>query len=85
MRSLKIFALAIGPVLAISTAYAAMMAEGAIKSIDTKAGAVTLQNGAVYRTPKGFDLSKLKTGEKVKVEYDAQGKHFMATKITPVG
>lgn len=85
MRALTMPVLATAAILAISPAFAAQMAQGHIKMIDTKAGTVTLNNGQVYTVPRGFDLSSLKQGEKVKVEYSAQGKVNTATKITPAG
>lgn len=61
-------------------AYAAQ-ARGTIKSIDVSANTVTLADGQVYDLPGGYDMSKLKSNEKVVVTYtDKAGKH-MATAI----
>ena len=40
---------------------------GTIKTIDSKAMTVTLEDGKVYQLPTGFKLDAFKVGEKVKI------------------
>jgi hypothetical protein len=56
-----------------------MTATGAIKAITAKS--VTLADGAKYELPKKFDISTLKKGEKVDIEYMKSGKMLEATSI----
>lgn len=55
---------------------------GTIKSIDTAAISVTLDNGTVYMLPKTFKLADFKVGEKVKVQWDMLGTVHEATAMT---
>jgi uncharacterized protein (AIM24 family) len=65
-----------------SLAYAAD-ATGAIKSLDMKKDALTLDNGMTYTAQKGVELSKFKVGEKVTVSYTGTGAQMEATAIKP--
>ena len=56
-----------------SAAFAATNTAGTIKSIDAKAGSVTLQDGTVYMLPAGFKLDTFKAGEKVSISWDLKG------------
>ncbi|MGO4833631.1 DUF1344 domain-containing protein, partial [Rhizobiaceae sp. 2RAB30] len=49
-------------------AYAAQ-ARGTIKSLDMSTNTVTLADGQVFDLPEAYDMSKLKTNEKVVVTY----------------
>jgi hypothetical protein len=68
---------------AVSVANAADVT-GTIKSIDTTAKTVTLDNGDMYKFPTTFDSAKFKVGEKVKVTYSGSGTGMMASDIEPV-
>ena len=80
----SVFALATAAALfgAVSVASAADMT-GTIKSIDTTAKTVTLNNGDVFKFPSSFDSSKFKVGEKVKVTYSGTGANMSASDIVP--
>jgi len=67
---------------AVSTASAADVS-GMIKSIDTTAKTVTLDNGSVYKLPATFDAAKFKVGDKVKVTYSGTGSDMTASDIQP--
>ena len=70
--------------LAAST-FGALAAEatGAITSIDTAAGTVTLEDGKVYVLPAGFDAASIKVGDKVKVTFDEADGKMTATEVVP--
>ncbi len=56
-------------------AFAADSATGVIKSMDSKAHTITLDNGVTYQLPANFQ-PMLRTGEKVKVSWEMKnGKH----------
>jgi Cu/Ag efflux protein CusF len=74
-------ALAAALVSSAAMAAAATTANGAIKSIDTAACTVTLDNGTVYKFAPKCDFSKLKVGEKVAVTFTANGAENDATAI----
>ena len=69
---------------AVSIANAAAVT-GTIKSIDTTAKTVTLDNGYVYKWPSKFDAVMYKVGEKVKVTYSGTGSSMMASDIQKAG
>jgi Cu/Ag efflux protein CusF len=56
---------------------------GTIKSIDAAAKTLTLNDGTLYGLPTGFDLSKLKVGEKVSVVWEMAGGKHAANSVTP--
>ncbi|HWK64914.1 MAG TPA: DUF1344 domain-containing protein [Rhizobiaceae bacterium] len=66
--------------IAATGAYAAQ-ATGSIKSMDSKAHTLTLDNGTVYQLPSKQDMSKMKAGEKVKITYQSKGGKHMATSV----
>jgi hypothetical protein len=57
-------------------------ANGTIKAYDAKALTLTLTDGAVYMLPKTFKDPGLKTGEKVSIVWEMQGKHRAAETVT---
>ncbi len=57
-------------------------ANGTIKAYDAKAMTLTLTDGAVYVLPKTFKDPGLKTGEKVSIAWEMQGKHRTAETVT---
>jgi len=77
----SVIALAAASLLgAVSIANAADVT-GTIKSIDTTAKTVTLDNGDVFKFPTSFDAASFKAGEKVKVTYTGSGTSMMASEI----
>ena len=58
---------------------------GMIKSIDTTAKTVTLDNGDVFKFPTTFDAAKFKVGDKVKVTYTGTGTNMTASDIQNAG
>ncbi|MGD9919017.1 MAG: DUF1344 domain-containing protein [Paenirhodobacter sp.] len=86
MRS---FLLPVVTVLALGSASLAMAAgatttTGTIKTIDTAHRVITLADGSTYRLKKTFDMTTLKTGEKVSVSWELKGKVNKAMAVTPV-
>ncbi|MCX7888962.1 MAG: DUF1344 domain-containing protein [Rhodobacteraceae bacterium] len=63
-------------------AFASTTTMGTIKSIDTKAMSVTLDNGQVYLLPPGFKLNTLKVGEKVSVIWTEKNGKYEASAVT---
>ena len=55
---------------ASSLAALAAEATGAIASIDTAAGTVTLDDGKTYTLPASVDAASLQVGQSVKIMYD---------------
>ena len=85
MRRFLIPVLLISAVGLSGAAFAASTANGAIKSIDTKAMSVTLDNGTVYMLPKGFKIDSVKVGEKVSVLWTEQGGKYEASEVKAAG
>lgn len=81
MRRVLIPALLISAIGLSGAAFAAETAKGAIKSIDTKAMSVTLDNGKVYMLPKGFKIDSVKVGEKVSLLWTEKGGKYEATEV----
>jgi len=69
---------------AVSIASAADVT-GMIKSIDTTAKTVTLDNGEMYKFPSTFDAANFKVGDKVKVTYTGTGSSMTASDIQKAG
>jgi len=70
----------------VGSAFAALAAEatGAIASIDTSAGAVTLDSGQTFTLPASVDAASLQVGQQVTVTYDEGSDGSMsATQIAP--
>jgi hypothetical protein len=77
MKKILIAAGAAGLLAASSMVALADDASGAITSIDTAAGSITLSDGKVYFLPQNFaSLNMLKVGDKVKlsISSDSTGK-----------
>jgi Cu/Ag efflux protein CusF len=70
--------------LTISTAAFAADATGTVKSIDAKAGSVTLDDGVTYVLPATVKADTLKVGAKVKVTFDKTGGKMVASKVDVV-
>ena len=68
-------------VLVISTAVFAATASGTVKSVDAKAGTVTLDDGVTYMLPSTVKADTIKVGSKVKVTFDKTGGKMVASKI----
>ena len=85
MRTLITLTTATVIALAPMAAFAATMTTtGTVKSVDAKAGSVTLDNGTTYMLPPGYSQSKLKAGEKVKISWEKKASKFMADDVTMV-
>lgn len=94
MRSLKVSALVLAGVLAGAIAApgafaaqgapAAQTSQGTVASVDVKANSFKLSDGVTYVAPKGYRLSALKPGEKVKVAWVMQNAKHDATQITMI-
>lgn len=82
------FALPLVLIAAISAPSLALAAptntDGAIKSIDSKAMSITLDNGQAYHLPASFKLADLKVGEKVRVTWDRKGAANEASAVVAV-
>lgn len=82
MRALFIpVAVAAGLALA-PAAFAAETTTGMIKSIDSKAHTVTLDNGTVYNLPMSVKDSSFKAGDKVSVKWDMKAGKHQAESVT---
>ena len=57
-------------------------ATGVIKSIDQKAGELTLADGTHYWLPKGFKANSVKVGEKVAIAFELTSGKNMASSVT---
>jgi hypothetical protein len=84
MRKLLVATSAAAMLAASSFAAFAEDATGAVQSIDTTAGTVTLADGSVYVLPAGFDAASIAVGDEVTITYEAGADGQMtATAITP--
>lgn len=57
-------------------------ASGSVKTYDSKAMTLSLNDGSTYTLPKGFKDPGLKTGEKVNVAWQQNGTIKMVDKVT---
>jgi hypothetical protein len=77
-------ALTAGTMLAASSVAAlAAEASGAVSSIDTTAGTVTLDSGETFVLPAGFDAASLQVGDQVSITYEDEGGQMKASEVTP--
>jgi len=80
------YALPLAFVVVLGIAGAAAAAEtrttGTIRSLDTRAMTITLQNGTVYDLPAGIAIADFRVGEKVTVTWDTIGARHEATAVT---
>jgi hypothetical protein len=84
MRRLLVATSAAALLAASSFAAYAEDAKGAVQSIDTTAGTVTLADGQVYVLPEGFDAASIAVGDEVTITYEAGADGQMtATVVTP--
>ncbi|HYD68156.1 DUF1344 domain-containing protein [Azospirillum sp.] len=66
-----------------STAGASMQtATGTVSKVDRSGNAVTLSDGNSYKLSSSADLSKVKEGDQVRIQYRTQGSDRMASDIT---
>jgi hypothetical protein len=64
-----------------SFALAAQDTVGTIKTYDTKAMTLTLQDGTVFYLPKGFKDPGLKAGEKVSIAWEMKNNQHDAVTV----
>jgi hypothetical protein len=83
MRNLMIAAGAAALLGASSLAALAAEASGAIASVDTSAGTITLDSGQTFVLPPSVDVAALQVGKTVMITYDEAGGQMMASEITP--
>jgi hypothetical protein len=83
MRKLMVAAGAAALLAASTISAFAAEATGAISSIDTTAGTVTLEDGTVYVLPAGFDAATISVGDQVKITYDEADGKMTATMVEP--
>ena len=84
MRRLLVATSAAALLAASSFAAYAEDASGAVQSIDTTAGTVTLADGQVYVLPAGFDAASIAVGDEVTITYEAGADGQMtATTVAP--
>jgi hypothetical protein len=60
----------------------AQTAPGTVSKIDRSGNAVTLSDGQSYKLSSSADLSKVKEGDQVRIQYRTQGGDRMASDIT---
>ena len=84
MRRLLVATSAAALLAASSFAAYAEDASGAVQSIDTTAGTVTLADGQVYVLPADFDAASIAVGDEVTITYEAGADGQMtATTVAP--
>jgi hypothetical protein len=84
MRKLMVAAGAAALFAASSLAALAAEATGAIASIDTASGTVTLDSGQTFSLPASVDAASLQVGQQVKITYEeGSGGVMSATMIEP--
>ncbi len=84
MRRLMVTAGAAAVLAASSFAAFAAEATGAIASVDTTAGTVTLDSGQTFMLPSSVDAASLQIGEQVTVTYEeGMDGTASATTVTP--
>ena len=66
-----------------TNAAATQQATGTISKMDRATNTVTMKDGTTYKLSSSADVSKLKEGEQVRIQYQTQGSDRMATAITP--
>ena len=80
----KVFVPIAAGLLTLSSAAFAADATGTVKSVDAKAGTVTLDDGVTYLLPVTVKADTVKAGSKVKVTYDKSGGKMVASQIVVV-
>lgn len=65
------------------TTASTQQATGTVSKLDRSANTVTMQDGTRYKLSSGADVSKLKEGDQVRIQYQMQGSDRMATAVTP--
>jgi Cu/Ag efflux protein CusF len=70
--------------LVIAAAAFAATASGTVKSVDPKAGTVTLDDGVTYMLPATVKANTIKVGSKVTVTFDKTGGKMVASKVEVV-
>jgi len=82
MKRLMIAASAAALLAGSSFAALAAEASGAIASVDTSTGTVTLDSGQTFILPTGLDAASLQPGENVTITYEESGDgKMMATEV----
>jgi len=76
---LAVAAMALGS----AAAFAETATTSTIKTIDTTKHELIMEGGEVYTLPAGFDVSALKVGEKVSVEYRNDGSNMEVVSVKP--
>ncbi|MBS3647126.1 DUF1344 domain-containing protein [Pseudaminobacter sp. 19-2017] len=82
MKRIIISTIAATALFGAGAAFAAE-ATGSIKSIDAKNHHIMLDNGQTYTFPSKTNLSQLKVGEKVKINYQNKGGRHEASAVAP--
>lgn len=82
MRTLLVPAALAAIIATAPFAFAAQHATGTVRSFDTKAMTLTLDDNAVYMLPQGFKDPGLKPGVKVTVDWDQKGTQKQAADVT---
>lgn len=84
MKNLMIAASAAALLASSSLAALAAEASGAISSVDTSAGTVTLESGQTFILPTGLNAASLQPGENVTITYEESGDgKMMASEVAP--
>ncbi len=58
-------------------------ATGTVGKLDRSSNTVTMQDGTRYRLSSGTDVSKVKEGDQVRIQYQMQGSDRLATAVMP--
>jgi Protein of unknown function (DUF1344) len=81
MRKLIIPAVVSAALLVSSLAFAAESTTGKITAMDPKTHTLTLDNGIMYQLPQSYNLTSLKSGEKVSVTWTMENGKHMASAV----
>ena len=78
-----ISALVVATLLASTAIAATQIKVGEVKSTDATKHELVLASGETFELPQAFKIDSLKTGEKVKVTYEAKDGKLVAERVQP--
>lgn len=81
-KSLAISTLVIASVIATGALAATPLTDsGKITSMDRTGHQITLADGKIFQVPASWNFSSYKVGQNVKVTYEMQGGHMVASNV----
>ncbi len=83
-KSIAAISALVAATLLASTAFAATQTKvGEVKSTDATKHELVLSSGETFELPQAFKIGSLKTGEKVKITYEAKDGKLVAERVQP--